>query len=195
MKRRFEFRLDRLLRVRGIQEEVARGEWSAAEADARVAETTHRELLQRLANEREGLSARLRAGAGGLAPASILEAHRVLDVQARRIATARTRAAKGRARADALAARWREVDRERRSLVELEERERARHRTALERAEEVEQDERARSGAEDSFPNSSPRPRGSDGAGKLRTRASASGSLLSSEREAPPSVPSSKNSA
>ena len=137
MKRRFEFKLARLLRVRTIQEEVARAEWAAAEAEATRAESELEALHSNLRAERRRLGHRL---AGRLTGANVLSSHAALDAQLVALEQAAASARQARKRADVLVQAWRAREQERRALVELHERGRARHRRELERDEEETRD-------------------------------------------------------
>ena len=170
MKRRFEFKLARLLRVRSIQEEEARGEWAGAEASANAAERAESALAEHLRADREALSTGLASASTGFSPATLLAQHAALDAQVRALATAGSRAQGLRRAADERARVWRERERERRALEELSQRERRRHLQALERAEEAERDElvRARLRRESQADSSATAPKsdGTGGAGK-----------------------------
>lgn len=141
MRRHFVFRLARLLRVRSIQEEVARGEWVNAEAAAREAENHESALEARLRDSREHLGAGILSEPGGVSPTAVLASHAALDAQVRGLSAAKETAHGARSHAEALARTWRERERERRALAELAERERLRHSRDLEKAEEADRDE------------------------------------------------------
>lgn len=166
MRRRFVFRLGRLLRVRELQEEQARGAWTVAEAEARALEARAASLVESLEAGRRDQAAHL-AGPDPTSPGTLLAGQIALEAQARALQAASREAAGARREADELGEAWRARERERRALQELSEREAARHRSALERAEEAERDERSQAltedGGADSQGNSSgPRP-GTDG--------------------------------
>ena len=117
--------------------------------------------------------ARTLAPHGGerLDPAHVLISERALADETRALAHARERALTLRAQAERLAADWRDHERDRRALVELEERARTRHRRELERWEGAQLDEvalarRTRAGLladrRKTETDSSPAPRPSD---------------------------------
>lgn len=139
MRRRFAFALARLARVRELEEREARGRWAAAEREAAGAEAElgrRREALDRARGELGALR-----GAGRLEPARVLACERVLADHEARVRAALERARTLRLQADELRGAWRERERDRRALEELEARGRERHRVALRAAEAAELDE------------------------------------------------------
>jgi hypothetical protein len=138
MKRRFEFRLERVRAVRELEERVARAERAQAEALARAAETRRDEARAVLARSREHLSALL---AGKLDPRAVLAAQRALDGELadlrRRVESART----VRLQAERMAALHREREAAARALAELGERARRRHASELEKLDNAVLDE------------------------------------------------------
>lgn len=162
MKRRFEFRLARVQRVREMEERVARAERAQAEALARVAEASRDQARAVLEESRAHLRALLEAAAreGALEPRDVLTAQRALDGELadlrRRVETARTQ----RQQATHMAAVHRERKSAARALEELRERARLRHAAELEKLENAALDEvaqrlaaaarRAQSGKEES---------------------------------------------
>jgi flagellar export protein FliJ len=140
LKRRFDFKLARLMRVRTIQEEVARGEWSMAEAEALQAEAAELALREELQASRHELGVQVLEG-GSLSTAAVLASHRALDAQLTGIDAAAASSRTCRQQADKLAQIWRKTEQDRRGLQELAEREKVRHRIQLEREEEAARDE------------------------------------------------------
>lgn len=143
MRRRFRFRLARLLRVRAIEERVARGEWSRAETAARESEARRAERARDLGEARGALFRSLAPGAGPLRPTLVLRTQlsvgALLDALRRSHEDALTR----RARAESSASLWRARERDRRVLAELQDRARVRHREELERHDNALLDEQA----------------------------------------------------
>lgn len=142
MKRRFDFRLARLLEVRAIQELAARAEWSAHEALAQAYEARRDGRAEQLERSRVDLSAGMSPGAT-LRPEWMLVAERALDTQVKDLLRTHEDALTRRAQADAMGAVWREREGDRRVLSELEERDRLRHRAELERWDNAQLDEQA----------------------------------------------------
>lgn len=138
MKRRFEFRLRRVARVRAIEERLAREERAAAELAARAAEKAREDAREALQAARLQLA---RGLAGTVDPRLVISAHRLVDDHQRRLGERTGRAAGERRLADAAA----EVHRERKAAAQamerLEERAAARHREALTREENSQMDE------------------------------------------------------
>jgi len=137
MKRRFEFRLERLRRVRALEEHVARAERARTEAEAHGAEARAEAVRTHLASDRAWVRTRLEESA--LAPLSA--ARRTLDTTAqllsRRIAAAQA--------ARQVAARAAEEHRTRkiaaRALDELRQRARLQHLAGLAQDEQAQMDE------------------------------------------------------
>ncbi len=140
MKRRFEFKLARLMRVRTIQEEVARGEWSMAEAVALQSEAAELALREELQASRHALGVQVLEGES-LSTAAVLASHCALDTQLSGIDAAAATALTRRQQADELAEIWRRTEQDRRGLEELSGRESVRHRQGIEREEEAARDE------------------------------------------------------
>jgi flagellar export protein FliJ len=139
VQRRFHFRLSRVRRVRELEERQARAAWGAAQSAAAEA-----------AEARETLSARLRAArrdhveglaSGGSRPGTLLVEQRTLDRQVLELGAASELARTRADQAAALAEAWRERERARRALEELERRARDRFRTELRARETAEMDE------------------------------------------------------
>lgn len=142
MKRRFDFRLARLLKVRAIEERVARSEWSQFEVVAQAYESRRDQRASQLGRSRRGLAEGMRPGAT-LRPEWMLLAERALDSQVTDLVRTHEDALTRRAQADAMGSVWQERERDRRVLSELEERARLRHREELERWENHQLDEQA----------------------------------------------------
>jgi len=138
VKRRFDFRLERVRRVRDLEERVARAERAQAEALARAAETSRDEARSVLERSRAYLRSILD---GALDPARVLHSQRALDGELaalrRRVESARTL----RTQAERLAAAHREKRSAARALEELRERARQRHAAELEREDNAVLDE------------------------------------------------------
>lgn len=138
MKRRFQFRLERVRRVRDIQERVARAERARAESLARAAETSRDEARDVLEQSRARLRAIL---AGSIEPAAVLHSQRALDAELaqlrRRVESARTQ----RIQAERMASAHRTRESALRALEELKDRSRQRHVGELEKRDNAELDE------------------------------------------------------
>lgn len=130
MKRRFEFRLERVRRVRALEERVARAERAQAEGLARAAEERRDQARSVLERSRAHLRALL---AGELDARRVLASQRVLDGELaslrRRVESARTL----RTQAERMAALQRERSSAARALDELRTRARTRHAAELEK--------------------------------------------------------------
>lgn len=138
MKRRFEFRLARVQRVRDVEERVARAERAQAEALARAAEASRDQARAVLEQSRATLRALLE---GALEPRDVLTAQRALDGELadlrRRVESARTQ----RLQATHMAAAHRERKGAARALEELRERARLHHAAELEKHDNAALDE------------------------------------------------------
>jgi hypothetical protein len=138
MKRRFEFRLERVRAVRELEERVARAERAQAETLARAAEASRDEARAVLEQSRAHLRSLL---SGALEPREVLSAQRALDGELadlrRRIESARTQ----RMQAERAAAAHRERKSAARALEELCERARLRHGAELEKHDNAALDE------------------------------------------------------
>lgn len=146
MKRRYDFRLERVRRVREMEERVARAERAQAEALARAAEASRDEARSVLEQSRAYLRSIL---SGALDPARVLASQRALDGELhelrRRVETARTLRTQAERVAGAHQARKSAV----RALEELRERGRQRHLAALEKEDDAALDEVAQRLARD----------------------------------------------
>jgi len=145
VKRRFDFRLERVRRVRDVEERVARAERARAEELARAAETARDEARSVLERSRAWLSTLLE---GRLEPGHVLASQRALDAELaqlrRRVESART----VRAQAEHAAAEHRERKSAARALEELRERNRRQHAAELEKSDNAVLDEVAQRLAE-----------------------------------------------
>lgn len=139
MKRRFQFRLRRLERVRQIEEQIARGKWG--EAEAVVARTAARvvELESTLERARRELHA-LRAG-GELDLANNDTYERPIETLLAHLQAARALHAEQRTVADRVKEAWSKRRQALRTLERMEEKARERHDSDLARADQFEADE------------------------------------------------------
>ena len=150
MRRRFEFRLERVHRVRDVEERVARAERAQAEALARAAEASRDLARSVLEQSRTALRELLLVSArkGTLEPREVLAAQRALDGELanlrRRVESART----VRMQAERMAVAHGERKSAARALEELRERARLRHAAQLEKHENAALDEVAQRLAE-----------------------------------------------
>jgi flagellar biosynthesis chaperone FliJ len=141
VRRAFSFRLARVQRVREAEERLARAAWGEAQAAASAA-AERRALAARSLDTARAELVRI-VEAGKLDPGLLGAAHAALASGVELLRRAHEEALTLTERAERFADVWRERERERRSLVRLDERSRARHRAELERADALEQDERA----------------------------------------------------
>src|SRR5262249_47217449 len=125
MKRRFDFRLARVARVRELEERVARAERAQAEGFARAAETRATGARNEVARARAWLSDVL---SGRIDPRRTLSMHRVLDGQQARLRSAIESARTLRTQAERMAALHRARKAAARALEELRARALGRHR-------------------------------------------------------------------
>lgn len=134
---RFAFRLERVLRVRAVLEEVARAEWQTAEHAAAVAEERHRSLV----SAREEAQSDLPVGPGPLDVQGLL--WRQASVERMSVAAGRLleRARTVRYQADEARRPWEQRRRDRRGLERLRERALRAHLVSEEAAEIVTMDE------------------------------------------------------
>jgi hypothetical protein len=138
VKRRFEFRLERVRRVRDLEERVARSERARAESVARAAEASRDQARSVLERSRAWLRELLEAG-GDPRHAALAErtsAAELADLR-KKLELARTQ----RLQAERMAALHRERKGAARALEELRERARTRHVAELERLENAQLDE------------------------------------------------------
>jgi len=138
MKRRFDFRLQRVERVRAIEEQVARAERATAESQARAAEARRDEARSVLERSRTWLADFL---LGRFAPTDALVAQRALDGEQRRLQRTVEGARTARAQAERLAQAHKTARSAMRALEELRARALERHRAALERLDNAALDE------------------------------------------------------
>lgn len=138
MKRRFEFRLERVRRVRDLEERIARAERARAEGHARQAEDRRYEARSLLAESRESLATVL---SGPFEAPLVLTSQGALDGLLaglrRRSETART----ARLQAERIARLHGERKSAARALEELRERARQRHAAEVEKADNAALDE------------------------------------------------------
>ncbi|MCA8980468.1 MAG: flagellar export protein FliJ [Planctomycetes bacterium] len=137
--KRFQFRLARLFKVREIQEEIARGEWQAAEDLARRAEQRVHEILQLVAETNASL--RELQASEQLSSTEVLALQDLLERVTRTLAGARRQAAELRAAAERAREPWTALRVELEGLGRLEQRARDAHRTELTRVENAELDQ------------------------------------------------------
>lgn len=139
--KRYEFRLNRVKRVRRVAEDLARAEFGVAEASAREAEArveAHKTAVDRAVDELRGLQ-----GSPKLAPQSVITALGLVD-DARRVWFESIEAAKGlRQQAEEKRRAWIAARREVDGLERLDERSRAEYVLERERAEALVQDDTA----------------------------------------------------
>ncbi len=133
--RPFRFRLARVLRVRGIEEEVARGRWLEALHAARAATSRAEDLAQAGATQEHELE-RLVARAP-IDTRMVLAGRTVLDGLFHSARRARERARSLEFQASQQRAPWEELRRARRSLELLRERQLSAHRIEDERREAI----------------------------------------------------------
>ena len=139
--RGLHFGLARVLRVRVIEEEMARGAWQQAERAAQQAEQAVGATLGELAHAQERL-AKAQGGAR-ISPAEVVLCDGALESLRRVLAHQRRSAKARRAEAARLRLSWEAARTRMRGLERLEQRERARHRAELEAGELREIDEQA----------------------------------------------------
>jgi len=138
MKRRFEFRLERVRHVRDLEERVARAERTRAEGAARAAEQRRDTARLDLERSRAVLRALL---TGAPDPRTILRAQELLDGELNALRSRIEMARTLRMQAERLATHHGERRSAARALEELRARSRQRHLTAVERLDNVELDE------------------------------------------------------
>jgi len=139
MKRRFDFRLARVLRVRELAERAARAEWGRAQSEVRAAADRRDAARAGLAAARSDVARGL--ASGPLAPERALVDQRALDAQLTALQLAGETLLTRQAQAQAQQAVWAEREQERRALDELQVRARKRHHADLRAAENAEMDE------------------------------------------------------
>jgi hypothetical protein len=138
MKRRFEFRLERLVRVRALEESVARAERARAENEARAAEARADELRTRLAQDQ----AFVRTALTDSTPAArLLGAHRALDATAVQLRARAESARLSRQAAERAAAEHHQRKTAARALDELRTRALGEHAAELAKEEQALLDE------------------------------------------------------
>jgi len=137
MKRRFEFRLERLRRVRALEEHVARAERARAEGEARAAEVKAEVVRTQLTEGRAWVATRL--AESELAPLSA--ARRTLDTTGALLAQRAEAARVARAAAVRAAEEHRTRKVAARALDELRQRARLEHLALLAQDEQAQMDE------------------------------------------------------
>lgn len=140
MKRRFEFRLERVRLVRALEERVARAERATAENLARAAEARADRARGALERSRAWLAEILR---GRIDARSVLLSQRALDAELRALERSVETSRTLHAQAERLAGAHRSKKSAARALEELRERFLARHRATLEQVENRALDEAA----------------------------------------------------
>lgn len=118
--RRGSGRLDRVLRVREVEEDVARGAWAVAEAEASRARQRTLDLVAEHRAALEDLARR--QSEGGISPGQALCAHRTIDLIAKEIVASKQRERRAAERAERARAPWENKRREKRGLELLVER-------------------------------------------------------------------------
>lgn len=121
----FRFRLARVRKVRSIEEELARGDFLAAERSASLTESRLADIRALLGGvERDATRERSQ---GTLEPQRVLAAQAAMDDLRDSERTLRARAAQGRLEAEDARTSWKAARAKERSLGLLEERRRAEH--------------------------------------------------------------------
>ncbi len=141
---RFAFRLERVLRVRAVLEDVARAEWQTAEHAAAVAEERHRSLVSAL----EAAQGDLPVGPGPLDVDSLLWRQASVERMSQAASRLLERARTVRYQADEARRPWEQRRRDRRGLDRLRERALRAHLVSEEAAEIADMDEIAAARAE-----------------------------------------------
>ncbi len=118
--KRFAFRLERLARVRAIEEQLARENWALAERAARAAEERAERALSDVHSARAALRAEL--DSGRIEPAGRLQRQALADALVARRALALQRARAARAQAEVERALWLGQKRKLEGLERLEQR-------------------------------------------------------------------------
>jgi len=138
MKRRFDFKLERVAKIRAVEERVARAERISAEMLARAAEARRDQARAVLQHSRAWLGEIL---AGRVDARGVLQAHRALDLEVERLRRTSESARTVRTQAERMADAHRARKSAARALEELRARARARHREDLEKADNAALDE------------------------------------------------------
>ncbi len=119
---KFRFRLERVKRVRTLEESVARAAWAQAERAAQRAELEVGHYRQAVEEARAQVAART----GALSPRDAEVERRAIDRLLAGLRARKERALTARGQASVLGNAWRVRERDRRALEELEQRARAR---------------------------------------------------------------------
>jgi dTMP kinase len=138
---RFRFRLERVLGVRRLQEEIARAAYTDVLSRARSAESLHQSTKRDVTRNLEELTRLLEARS--IDPDAILVEQFTLDQAQKRVPPARKRAEVARAAAERERAVWEERNRALKSLENLRERARIAFRGEEEKVENARLDEQA----------------------------------------------------
>jgi hypothetical protein len=138
MKRRFDFKLERVAKIRAVEERVARAERLSAEMLARAAEARRDQARAVLQRSRAWLGELL---AGRVDARGVLQAHRALDLEVERLRRTSESARTVRTQTERMAAAHRARKSAARALEELRLRARARHRELLEKEDNAALDE------------------------------------------------------
>jgi len=150
VRRRFDFRLARVRRIRELEELIARTQWGEAQAEANDAAATREARRAELDTAREELALLLGREVGpepkvprrSIDPRAVTLSHELIDHRVRAVRRAEEEVLTKQAQADRLARAWGERDAHRKSLERLEDRDRQGHLRELERADAKEADER-----------------------------------------------------
>lgn len=170
MKRRFEFRLERVARIRAIEERLARSERISAETLARAAEARRDQARGVLERSRAWLGELLK---GNVDARGVLSSHRALDLELERLRRATESARTLRTQAERMAAAHQTRRTAARALEELRIRARKRHRELLETSDNALLDEVAqRRRGNDETSSRSGRPESDLGSGTPSDHAS-----------------------
>jgi len=138
---RFTFRLERVLRIRRLEESAAKGEWASALHEFHAAEEAAACRRRELRAAEVDLARVL--ASGSIEPERVLRDQRALEGLRHALRCARGRAAELGRVAESRREAWSEFRRLRRSLEHLRERAQTRHRDELARQEAQELDDRA----------------------------------------------------
>lgn len=139
MRRRFQFRLQRLGQVRELEERIARAKWGEAEAIAAQAAARVAALEATLLRARDEL--RTLQALGELDAAAALCCERPIETLQAHLSAARALHVEQSAAAEREREAWAECERARRSIERLEEKARVVHDKAVLDADQAEADE------------------------------------------------------
>lgn len=137
--KKYQFKLERLARVRTVQEEFARAKWQAAEQVVRIAEAREREIELSIERSNDELG---RAQAlPHINPGHILQARQAMEFLERQLAAQKDNTKLARIEANKLKAPWQVVRTEVEGLKRLDQKARDTHRIEREREEAKQSDE------------------------------------------------------